>query len=88
MKDGYTAEYNFCCRKNYFKNQDRKLNNIKTYNKQNTEKTIIYEKSQRKIDLNSKIAHNIGVKTRQAFKSENVENLKRTFDLIGCFIFF
>ena len=50
MKDGYRSECIFCCRKNYYKNRDRKLKNIKNYNKQNTEKINIYEKSQRKND--------------------------------------
>ena len=38
----------------------------------------------RKNDFNFKLAHKIRVRTRQAFKSQIVENLNKTFDLIGC----
>ena len=57
---------------------------MKNYNKQNTEKRSLLEKNRRKIVFNFKIAHNIRVRTRQAFKSQNVEKLNKSFDLIGC----
>ena len=57
---------------------------MKNYNKQNREKTNLYEKHKRRNDFNFKLAHNIRVRTRQAFKSQNVEKLNKTFDLIGC----
>ena len=57
---------------------------MKNYNKLNREKINVYEKSKRKIDFNFKLAHNIRVRTRQAFKSQNVEKLNKTFDLIRC----
>ena len=50
----------------------------------NREKINVYEKNNRKIDFNFKLAHNIRVRTRLAFKSQNVEKLNKTFDLIGC----
>ena len=37
-----------------------------------------------KIDFNFKLAHNIRVRTRHAFKSQNIEKLNKTFFLIGC----
>ena len=57
---------------------------MKNYSKLNREKINVYEKNRRKIDFNFKLAHNIRVRTRQAFKSQNVENINKTFDLIGC----
>ena len=46
-----------------------------------------YEKK-RKTDFHYKLAHNIRVRTRQTFKSQNVEKLNKNFDLIGCFKLF
>ena len=57
---------------------------MKNYNKLNREKIILLEKNKRKVDFNFKIAHNIRVRTRQAFKSQYVEKINKTFDLIGC----
>ena len=57
---------------------------MKNYNKQNREKRNIYEKFGRKIDFNFKLTHNIRGKTRQEFKSQNVEKSNNTFDLLGC----
>ena len=57
---------------------------MKNYNKQNTEQISLLEKNKRKIVLNFKLAHNIRVRTRQSFKSQNVEKLNKSFDLIGC----
>ena len=42
------------------------------------------KKNRRKIDFNFKLAHNIRVRTRQAFKSRNFEKLNKTFGLFGC----
>ena len=58
---------------------------MKKYNKQNREKINLYEKNKRKIDFNFKLAQNIRVRTRQAFKSQNVGKLNKNFDLIGYF---
>ena len=44
----------------------------------------IFMKKKRKIGFSFKLAHNIRVRSRQAFKSQNVEKLNKTFDLIGC----
>ena len=57
---------------------------MKNYNKQNGEKINLHEKNKRKIDFNFKLALNITVRTRQAFKSQNIEKLNETFDLFGC----
>ena len=68
----------------YLENRDSELERCKKYKILNREKIILYEKNKRKIDFNFKLAHNIRVRTRQAFKSQNVETLNKTFDLIGC----
>ena len=83
-KDGYRSECISCCKDLYYDNRDQLLNNMKNYNKLNREKINLYEKNRRKNDFNFKLAHNIRVRTRQAFKSQNVEKLNKTFDLIGC----
>ena len=57
---------------------------MKNYNKQKREKITIYEKIKRKIDFNFKSSHNIRIRSRQAFKSQTIEKLNKTFDLIGC----
>ena len=57
---------------------------MKKYNKQNREKINPYEKNSRIIDFNFNLAHNIRVRARQAFKSQNIEKLNKTFELIGC----
>ena len=57
---------------------------MKNYNKLSRQKINGYEKFKRKIDFNFKIAHNIRVRTLQAFESQNVEKLNKTFNLIGC----
>ena len=41
-------------------------------------------KKKGKIDFNFKLAHKVRVRTCQAFKTQNFENLNKTFDLIGC----
>ena len=56
---------------------------MKNYNKQSREQTNLYEKK-RKADFNFKLAHNIRIRNHQAFKSQNVEKIFKTFDLIGC----
>ena len=60
------------------------MNNMKNSNKQKREKTKIFEKKRRRNDFNLKLAHNSRVTTRQAFESQNVEKLNKTFDSIGC----
>ena len=41
-------------------------------------------KSRRKTNLNFKLASNLRSRTNKAFKSQNVEKLNKTFDLLGC----
>ena len=43
-KVGYISECRSCCKEYYYKNEDRLMNNIKIYNKENREKENIYEK--------------------------------------------
>ena len=50
----------------------------------NREKINAYERQRRQTDFNFKLICNIRVRTRQAFKSQNVEKLNKTFDLLGC----
>ena len=57
---------------------------MKNYNKLNREKINLYEKTERKNDFNFTLAQNHRVRTRQAFKSQNLEKLNKTSDLIGC----
>ena len=52
-------------------------------NEQNREKNI-YEKIIRRIDFNFKLDQIIRLRTRQAFKPQNVEKLNKTFGLMGC----
>ena len=42
------------------------------------------KKIRRKNDFNFKLAHNLRVRTCQAFESQNVEKLNKTSYLIGC----
>ena len=48
------------------------------------EKINVYVKNKMKTDLKYKLAHNISVRTSQAFESQNVRKLGKTFDLIEC----
>ena len=57
---------------------------MKIYNKQYREKIKIYEKNRRKIDFNFKLAHNITVRTPEAFKFQNVIKINKFFDLKEC----
>ena len=57
---------------------------FKQYHNNRKESRNILDKQRRKTDFNYKLAHNIRVRTRQAFKSQNVEKLNKTFDLIDC----
>ena len=94
-KDGYRSACKICEENFYLNNRDRKkeyyynnrdqlLDKMKKYNKLNREKINVYEKNKRKIDFIFKLDHNTRVRTHQAFKSQNVEKLNKTFDLIGC----
>ena len=86
--DGLQSQCKFCVNdyyKNYYyKNHDSELERCKKYKFPNRGKLNEYIKNRLKTDLNFKLAHNIRVRTRQAFKSQNVEKLNKTFDLIGC----
>ena len=94
-KHGYRSACKICAKSYYLNNRDRKkeyyyrkrdqlLDKTENYNKLNREKINVYEKYKRKIDFSFKLAHNLRVKTHLAFKSQNVEKLNKTFDLIGC----
>ena len=83
-KGGCRSECIPCCKEYYDNNRDRLLNNRKNSNKRKREKRKNYEKRGRRIDFNLNLAHNIRVTTRQAFESQNLEKLNKTFDSIGC----
>ena len=72
----------------FYNNRDQLLNIMKNYNKLNRENKNLHEKNKRKNDFNFKLAHNIRVRTRQAFKIQNVVKLNKIFDLIGCSQYF
>ena len=48
------------------------------------EKGSLRDTIKRKTDLIFKLTQNIRVRTRQVFKAQNVNNLTKAFDLIGC----
>ena len=69
------------CRMRYYnEKREQKLQYQKIYTKQNRSRINNYEKNKRKTDFNYKIAHNIRVRTKRAFKSLN--NKMNT--LLGC----
>ena len=72
----------------YLKNLDRKNNSQKIYNNENRAKKMLCEQMRRETKFDCQLAHNISIRTCQAFKSQNVEKLNKTFDLIGGSLYF
>ena len=64
-KDGLRSSCKLCTNQNHYGNR---------------EKRTLRERNRRAKDVNFRLAHNIRVRTCQAFKSQNVENPNRTFD--------
>ena len=67
----------------YLENRVSELERCKKYKILKREKITLYEKNKKEYDFNFKLTHIIRVRTRQAFKSQNVEKLNKTFNLIG-----
>ena len=76
-KDGLQSQRKFCVgdyNEKYFnKNRDSELECCKNYKFLNREKTNVYAKNKMKTVLHYKLAHNIGSRACQAFKSQNVK---------------
>ena len=71
--------------KNYYnENCDPEIERCRKYKILNREKTKNYGKNMMRTDLKCNLAHNIRVRTCQAFKSKNNKKLNETFDLIEC----
>ena len=84
-KDGLNPVCKICRKGYYFKNHEKLKEYRKQYKKQNIKQKIKkYEKTRRKRDLNFKFSHNIICRISKAFKSQNVENLNKTFEIIQC----
>ena len=78
--DGYRPSCKNCSKQYYYNNEDRILNNHKTYIKNNRSKINAYERQKRKSDFNFKLHLNIRGRTNRAFKCQN----DKTVDLIEC----
>ena len=78
--DGYRSSCKRCTNPYYYDNQNRILDNHKTYIKNNRSKINAYERDKRKTDSNFKLHCNIRQKTNRAFKSLN----NKMTTLIGC----
>ena len=79
--------HNHCifCRKKYYLDNQHQIPNYNTiYKGENRSKINSYEQNKRNNDFNFKLSHNIRVRTRQAFISQNIKKLNKTFDLLGC----
>ena len=73
------------CRIEYYNEKREQKNEYQKFcAKQNRAKKSLYEKNKRKTNLNIILACNLRSKANKAFKSQNVENLNKTFDLVGC----
>ena len=83
--DGYRPSSKFSCKKYYYDNQNRILNNHKNYNKNYRSKINAYERLKRKSVFNFNLFCNIRRRTNKAFRSQNIEKTNKTIDLIGCF---
>ena len=83
-KDGYRPSCNFCCKKIYYDNQNRILNNHKIYNKNSRSKINAYERLKRKTDFIFNLFCNKRRRTNKAFKSQTIEKFNKTIDSIGC----
>ena len=57
---------------------------LREHNEQNREKRKLRKRKTREIDTNNILICNIRNRTRQAFKSQNVKNIHKTFNLMGC----
>ena len=65
----------------YIEKHEQTIEYSKFYARQNRARINLYEK---KTFLNFKLACNLRSRSNKAFKSQNVETLNKTFDLLGC----
>ena len=68
----------------YKEKREQVIEYSKFYAKQNRARINLYEKK-RKTILNFQLVCNLRSRTDKAFKSQNVEKLNKTFDLLGSF---
>ena len=88
MRDGFEPQCKFCTKKYYLDNQDRLVSNQRLYDKQNRDEINTrmndYIRIRKESSLNFKLACDLRSRTYQAFKSQNVRKINKTFDLLGC----
>ena len=73
------------CRKGYYKEKcEQGIEYSKFYDRHNRTRINLFEKNKRKTLLNFKLACNLRLRANEDFKSQNVEKLNKTFDLLGC----
>ena len=73
-------------KKYYLDNQDRLVSNQRLYDKQNRDKINTrmndYIRIRKESSLNFKLACDLRSRTYQAFNSQNVRKINKTFDLL------
>ena len=88
MNDGFQPQCKFCTKKHYLDNQDRLVSKQRLYDKHNRDKINTgmndYLRIRKESNLNFKLACNLGSRTYQPFKSQNVRKTNKTFELLGC----
>ena len=88
MRVGFKPQCKFCTKKHFLDNQYRLVSNQRLYDKQSRDKINTrmndYIRIRKELGLNFKLACNLRSRTYQAFKSQNVRKINKTFDLIGC----
>ena len=87
MSDGFEPQCKFCTKK-YVDSHDRLVSDQSLYDKKDRDKINTrmndYFRIGRESNLNFKLACNLRSRTYQAFKSQNVRKITKTFDLLGC----
>ena len=83
-KDGLNPIFKVCRIEYYKEKRQQRIEYSKFYARQNQARINLYEKNKKITILNFKIACNLRSRTNKAFKSQNVEKVNKTFDLLGC----
>ena len=84
-RDGLNPICKNCGRGYYIKNYEKKSNIKKENNEQNQAKINLYEqKYEKKTNLNFELACKLKSRTNKVLRSQNVEQLNKTFDSVGC----